>query len=97
MRPAILDPLFASVSTLAGVGPKLADLLAKLLSRESADDTRVIATGGLAELIAAETDCIDHINPNLTLDGLYAVWREAHSLPPITLDSASEREMVSSQ
>jgi len=42
MRPAILDPLFASISSLPGVGPKVADLLVKLLGRESLDDTRVI-------------------------------------------------------
>ena len=33
MRPNILDPLFAPVETLAGVGPKLARLLDKLLVR----------------------------------------------------------------
>lgn len=42
MRPALLDPLFATVATLAGVGPKLADLLAKLLGRENALESRVI-------------------------------------------------------
>ena len=42
MRPAILDPLFASISSLPGVGPKVADLLVKLLGRENLDDTRVI-------------------------------------------------------
>ncbi|MGY5811579.1 ATP-dependent DNA helicase RecG [Rhizobium sp. LEGMi198b] len=42
MRPAVLDPLFASVSSLPGVGPKLAELLVKLLDRESIDDCRVI-------------------------------------------------------
>jgi ATP-dependent DNA helicase RecG len=42
MRPTLLDPLFASISTLPGVGPKLADLLARLLGRENADDCRVI-------------------------------------------------------
>ncbi|MGR6430721.1 ATP-dependent DNA helicase RecG [Rhizobium sp. PAMB 3174] len=42
MRPALLDPLFASVSSLAGVGPKLADTLARLFGREDADDCRVI-------------------------------------------------------
>ncbi|MGG7518183.1 ATP-dependent DNA helicase RecG [Allorhizobium undicola] len=41
MRPFLLDPLFSSVSTLQGVGPKLATLLASLLGRESADDTKV--------------------------------------------------------
>ncbi len=42
MRPAILDPLFASISSLSGVGPKAAELLVKLLDRETIDDCRVI-------------------------------------------------------
>ena len=42
MRPALLDPLFASVSSLPGVGPKLAELLARLLGREDAEDARVL-------------------------------------------------------
>ncbi|MDQ0457312.1 ATP-dependent DNA helicase RecG [Rhizobium paknamense] len=41
MRPSLLDPLFSSVSTLPGVGPKLAGLLASLLGRESAEDAKV--------------------------------------------------------
>jgi type III pantothenate kinase len=35
---------------------------------------KVIATGGLANLIASETKCIDIIAPWLTLDGLRIVW-----------------------
>jgi ATP-dependent DNA helicase RecG len=42
MRPAILDPLFASVSSLPGVGPKVAEFLVKLLDREAVEDCRVI-------------------------------------------------------
>ncbi|WP_320201651.1 ATP-dependent DNA helicase RecG [Agrobacterium sp. rho-13.3] len=42
MRPALLDPLFATVSTLTGVGPKLADFLARVLGRENGEDARVI-------------------------------------------------------
>ncbi|OWW01667.1 ATP-dependent DNA helicase RecG [Rhizobium sp. R72] len=42
MRPAILDPLFSPVSALPGVGPKIAELLVKLLGREAPDDTRVV-------------------------------------------------------
>ncbi|MER0240317.1 ATP-dependent DNA helicase RecG [Fulvimarina sp. MAC8] len=33
MRPSVLDPLFASVTTLDGVGPKVAELLQTLLVR----------------------------------------------------------------
>ncbi|NRP85602.1 ATP-dependent DNA helicase RecG [Ensifer adhaerens] len=42
MRPAILDPLFASISSLPSVGPKVSELLVKLLDRETIDDCRVI-------------------------------------------------------
>ncbi|XUY25701.1 ATP-dependent DNA helicase RecG [Agrobacterium sp. rho-8.1] len=42
MRPTLLDPLFATVATLTGVGPKLADLLAKLLGRDSVEESRVV-------------------------------------------------------
>jgi type III pantothenate kinase len=43
--------------------------------RELGDDMRVIGTGGLAELVAAETDVFDLVDPSLTLDGLYRVYR----------------------
>ncbi|ARO24073.1 ATP-dependent DNA helicase RecG [Rhizobium sp. S9] len=42
MRPAILDPLFSSISGLPGVGPKIAELLVKLLGCETPEDCRVI-------------------------------------------------------
>ena len=42
MRPAVLDPLFSPLSSLPGVGPKLAALFVKLLGREDIDDCRVI-------------------------------------------------------
>jgi ATP-dependent DNA helicase RecG len=42
MRPAILDPLFSPVSALPGVGSKIADLLVKLLGRETVEDCRVV-------------------------------------------------------
>ncbi|MBB4574100.1 ATP-dependent DNA helicase RecG [Rhizobium lentis] len=42
MRPAILDPLFSPISGLPGVGPKVAELLVKLLGRETVEDCRVI-------------------------------------------------------
>src|ERR1051325_9037573 len=34
MRPALLDPLFASLTTLPGIGPKLAKLFARLTDRD---------------------------------------------------------------
>jgi len=42
MRPALLDPLFAPLSSLPGIGPKLGDLFARLLGEESIEDCRVV-------------------------------------------------------
>ncbi len=41
---------------------------------ELGSDMKVIATGGLAEVIARETDVIEIIAPWLTLDGLRIIW-----------------------
>ncbi len=41
---------------------------------ELGTDTQVIATGGLAELIAPETSTIDQIAPTLTLEGIRLLW-----------------------
>lgn len=42
--------------------------------RELGDDLRVIATGGLAPLIAEETDVIQVVDPWITLKGLRFIW-----------------------
>jgi type III pantothenate kinase len=41
---------------------------------ELGNDMKVIATGGLVEAVAKETDVIQHIAPWLTLDGLRIIW-----------------------
>lgn len=41
---------------------------------ELGPEMKVIATGGLAELIAEETPVIQHIAPWLTLEGLRLIW-----------------------
>jgi type III pantothenate kinase len=41
---------------------------------ELGDDMKVIATGGLAEIVAKETNVIQIIAPWLTLDGLRLIW-----------------------
>lgn len=45
------------------------------IQSELGGDARVIATGGLANLIAPETDLFDAIEPNLALIGLRLVYR----------------------
>jgi len=41
---------------------------------ELGEDMKVIATGGLAEVVAKETKVIDIISPWLTLEGLRFIW-----------------------
>ncbi|PWH18585.1 MAG: type III pantothenate kinase [Anaerolineae bacterium] len=41
---------------------------------ELGPEMKVIATGGLAEIVAKETKVIQHIAPWLTLDGLRIIW-----------------------
>jgi type III pantothenate kinase len=45
---------------------------------ELGPDMKIIATGGLAEIISVETDAIDVVAPWLTLDGLQIIWELNH-------------------
>jgi type III pantothenate kinase len=45
---------------------------------ESGDQAVVIATGGLADVISGESTAIQHVDPNLTLDGLRLIWEQHH-------------------
>lgn len=58
--------LFGYVSMVEG-------MVARFRS-ELGSDMKVVATGGLAEVIAKETDVIDIISPWLTLEGLRIIW-----------------------
>ena len=44
------------------------------------EHAKVIATGGLAEVLSSETHSIEHVDANLTLDGLRLIWeRNQHA------------------
>lgn len=58
--------LFGYVSMVEG--------MVERFRKELGDEMKVIATGGLAESIAAETPIVQHIAPWLTLDGLRIIW-----------------------
>ena len=47
--------------------------------QELGPQMKVIATGGLAEVIARETDVLQIIAPWLTLDGLRIIWDRNHA------------------
>jgi len=53
----------------------LTDTLVKKLSEEMGSDPKVIATGGLAKFIAPLSKTIEKIDPYLTLEGLYYLWK----------------------
>lgn len=44
------------------------------MRKEMPKGVQVVATGGLAPLIASATDCIDHVEPMLTLEGLRLIY-----------------------
>jgi type III pantothenate kinase len=37
-------------------------------------EMKVVATGGLSEVLAKETDVLEIVAPWLTLDGLHIIW-----------------------
>ena len=52
------------------------DYLLRKMKAELGGNAKVIATGGLANMIAAETNMIDMIDPLLTLQGLYLIYKK---------------------
>jgi type III pantothenate kinase len=42
------------------------------------DRAVVLATGGLAEVLSGESTAIQHVDNNLTLDGLRLIWERSH-------------------
>ncbi len=52
----------------------LVEGMVRRFREELGSEMRVIATGGLAEVVARETDVLEIIAPWLTLDGLRIIW-----------------------
>jgi len=55
------------------------NIVSRMKKEMKEPDIRVIATGGLARLISAETDSIDEINGLLTLEGLRIIYDKNRS------------------
>ncbi|HHY11801.1 MAG TPA: type III pantothenate kinase, partial [Firmicutes bacterium] len=50
------------------------DALVRRISTELGGSPRVVATGGHAQLVAAESSTITVVDPTLTLEGLYLIY-----------------------
>ena len=57
----------------------LVDGVVTRMRREMGTDPKIVATGGLAELIAGVTDSIDTVNRDLTLEGLRIISDEMNT------------------
>lgn len=56
----------------------LVDSMVRRIKTELGEHARVIATGGLAQRIAAETETIERVEPHLTLEGLRLLFEKNH-------------------
>jgi len=50
------------------------DSIIKRMKAQSKEEPTIVATGGLAELISSESEYIQHVDPFLTLKGLYNIY-----------------------
>ena len=51
-------------------------IVKKVKEETGLDNLKVVATGGLGRIIAEETDCINYYDANLTLKGIYLVYKK---------------------
>lgn len=49
-------------------------IVKNMIKESGLKNVKVVATGGLGKIIAQETDCIQHYDPNLTLEGMRLIY-----------------------
>src|SRR5688572_18589965 len=78
MRPEILNPLFAEVEVLKGVGPQVAKLLKRLYLSRVVDVLFHLPTGSIERLRVPAAGA-DHIGRNIIVDLIPFEIRESRS------------------
>lgn len=63
------------VGTVVGAAAMAEGLVARMKAELEAPDATVIATGGIAHVVADSTDVFDTIDPTLTLHGINEIYR----------------------
>lgn len=61
--------------TVIGAAAMAEGLVARIKRELGRDDARVIATGGLARVVAEATDVFDVVDPQLTIKGICEIYR----------------------
>ncbi len=61
--------------TVVGAAAMTEGLVARIKQELNAPNARVIATGGLASVVASATSAFDVIDPQLTIKGIYEIYR----------------------
>jgi type III pantothenate kinase len=51
-------------------------IIKKVKEEVGREDAKVVVTGGLGRIIASETEYVDIYDPNLTLKGIYSVYKK---------------------
>lgn len=61
--------------TVVGAAAMAEGLIARIKRELDCEDATVIATGGLARVVAEATDAFDHVDPQLTIKGICEIYR----------------------
>jgi type III pantothenate kinase len=76
-KPGAQHRRFNAKRHRVGLRRLVKELVARCTAEMPSENLTVLATGGLAELIAPHVPQIQHIEPHLTLDGLRLMWNMA--------------------
>lgn len=59
-----------------GAAAQIEGLVARIKKELNCPDAKVVATGGNSTTVAKATDIFDAIDPDLTLRGIYQIWKQ---------------------